>query len=199
MNKQELIDKLKKQLTTPSVIKGSDFDCGHNYGIGLAIIFARQLDEPEKPKVPQVAVEFYERYKDDNLALGEWFGDFYSPEAIEEFPRMDELTKWLHDNNNETNRQREFALATLVTLGIDAVEVEKEKLYTVEIPNPNGGEYGRVFLGKYSCGKVGLHCWTSYKQINFDDSWKKDKIAQLTESEIKKDFAWAWEFAEEVE
>ena len=29
MNKQELIDKLKKQLTTPSVIKGSDFDCGH--------------------------------------------------------------------------------------------------------------------------------------------------------------------------
>ena len=157
-----------------------------------------ELDEPEKPVVPQVAVEFYERYKDDNLALGEWFGDFYSPEAIEEFPRMDELTKWLHDNNNETNRQREFALATLVTLGIDAVEVEKEKLYTVEIPNPNGGEYGRVFLGKYSCGKVGLHCWTSYKQINFDDSWKKDKIAQLTESEIKKDFAWAWEFAEEV-
>ena len=144
MNKQELIDKLNKQLTTPS--EGTDFDYGHDYGIQRAIYLAEDLDEqqapinkPEKPVVPQVAVEFYERYKDDNLALGEWFGDFYSPEAIEEFPRMDELTKWLHDNDNETNRQREFALATLVTLGIDAVEVEKEKLYRAK--NRHTGEY----------------------------------------------------------
>ena len=196
MNKQEVISKLKSAIPKNNI---DDYQRGEAAGLNFALLLLSELDDPEKPVVPQVAVEFYERYKDDNLALGEWFGDFYSPEAIEEFPRMDELTKWLHDNNNETNRQREFALATLVTLGIDAVEVEKEKLYTVEIPNPNGGEYGRVFLGKYSCGKVGLHCWTSYKQINFDNSWKKDKIAQKTETEIKKDFAWAWEFAEEVE
>ena len=98
-----------------------------------------QIGEPQKPKVPQVAVEFYERYKDDNLALGEWFDDFYSPEAIEEFPRMDELTEWLYDNNDEINRQREFALATLVTLGIDAVEVEKGKLYIAK--NKQTDEY----------------------------------------------------------
>ena len=198
MNKQELIERLKRHLTVMSEVEGSEYDKGYKYATKQHLAMIAELDEPEKPVVPQVAVEFYERYKDDNLTLGEWFGDFYSPEAIEEFPRMDELTKWLHDNNNETNRQREFALSTLVTLGIDAVEVEKEKLYTVEIPNPNGGEYGRVFLGKYSSGKVGLHCWTSYKQIKFDDSWKKDKIAQLTEAEIKKDFDWAWKFAEEV-
>ena len=146
MNKQELIDKLKKLLEMPSEIEGCDFNYGHNFGIERAISLAEDLDEqqtpinePEKPKVPQVAVEFYERYKDDNLALGEWFDDFYSPEAIEEFPRMDELTEWLYDNNDETNRQREFALATLVTLGIDAVEVEKEKLYRAK--NRHTGEY----------------------------------------------------------
>lgn len=185
MNKQELIDKLKKQLTTPSVIKGSDFDFGHNYGIELAIIFARQLEEPEKPVVPQVAVEFYERYKDDNLALGEWFGDFYSPEAIEEFPRMDELTKWLHDNNNETNRQREFALATLVTLGIDAVEVEKEKLYYVNIPNVYHGDFG------YS------ETHDNYSFYNKSDA--TEIRFELTESEIKLEHEWAWQFAKEVE
>lgn len=146
MNKQELINKLQKLLEMPSEIEGCDFDYGHTYGIERAILLAEDLDEqqvpinePEKPVVPQVAVEFYKRYKDDNLALGEWFDDFYSPEAIEEFPRMDELTEWLYDNNDETNRQREFALATLVTLGIDAVEVEKDKLYRAK--NRHTGEY----------------------------------------------------------
>lgn len=197
MNKQELINKLNKILTsTTSEIEGSDFDIAYNYAIKRAILLAEELDEQqapinelEKPNVPQVAVEFYERYKDDNLALGEWFDDFYSPEAIEEFPRMDELTEWLYDNNDEINRQREFALATLVTLGIDAVVVEKEKLYTVELPNPNGDSNryglckvdGRIIIGSFV---FGLN-----KAIN----------TKLTEAEIKQDFAWAWEFAEEVE
>lgn len=151
-----------------------------------------QIDEPEKPKVPQVAVEFYERYKDDGLSLGEWFGDFYSPEDIEDFPRMEELTKWLHDNDNETNRQREFALATLVMLGIDAVEVEKEKLYTVEIPNPNEIGSNKHVLAKDKNGVVRI---TFISFIN----WKESKEFQLTESEIKEDFDWAWQWAEPVE
>lgn len=190
MNKQELIGKLRKLLTKPS--EGTDFDYGHDYGIQRAIYLAEDLDEqqapinePEKPVVPQVAVEFYERYKDDNLALGEWFGDFYSPEAIEEFPRMDELTKWLHDNNNETNRQREFALATLVTLGIDAVEVEKEKLYYVNIPNVYHGDFG------YS------ETHDNYSFYNKSDA--TEIRFELTESEIKLEHEWAWQFAKEVE
>ena len=36
MNKQELIDKLNKQLTTPS--EGTDFDYGHDYGIRFGTI-----------------------------------------------------------------------------------------------------------------------------------------------------------------
>lgn len=186
MNKQEVIDKLKKESweyydSTAPVIETK-----------TVIEIINQIYEPEKPKVPQVAVEFYERYNGVNLALGEWFGDFYSPEAIEEFPRMDELTEWLYDNNDEINRQREFALATLVTLGIEAVEVEKEKLYTVEIPNPDYPDKGKFVLCKNKSGKVFMK-WTCL------DDWKFLEEFQLTESEIKKDFDWAFRWAKEVE
>lgn len=47
MNKQELINKLKSLLEAPSEIEGSDFDNGHNYGIGRAIILAEQLNEQQ--------------------------------------------------------------------------------------------------------------------------------------------------------
>ena len=194
MNKQELIDKLNKQLTTPS--EGTDFDYGHDYGIQRAIYLAEDLDEqqapinkPEKPVVPQFVADFYESIKDD-------FEYKVYELCLQYKHRGDELPQgvawWFGDSRNKP-------IETLVMMHKFGYEVEKEKLYTVEIPNPNGGEYGRVFLGKYSSGKIGLHCWTSYKQINFDDSWKKDKIAQLTEAEIKKDFGWAWQFAEEAE
>ncbi|WP_180267071.1 DUF1642 domain-containing protein [Streptococcus macedonicus] len=189
MNKQEAIEKIKniETLNINDIIAGQSVDMVIKNQV-LDII--NQIDEPQKPKVPQVAVEFYERYKDDNLVLGEWFGDFYSNEAIEEFPRMDELTKWLYDNDNETNRQREFALVTLVTLGIDAVEVEKEKLYTVELPNPNAGGY--VVLCKTGDGRVSIAFANTGR-------WQGVKNVQLTEAEIKQDFDWAWQFAKEVD
>lgn len=152
----------------------------------------------KKPVVPQAVMEYYEFYKDTLTSFAEWFEE--DPEdSPSYFEKEKEVQKWLYDVDYETQKQRELALAILIVNGPEAVDVEKEKLYTVGIPNPNGGEYVRVFLGKYSSGKVGLHCWMSYKQINFDDSWKKDKTAQLTEAEIKKDFDWAWKFAEEVE
>lgn len=195
MNKKEAIEKIKKLEGLTILDKTINLDSEMILKKRVLNI-VKQLDEPQKPKVPQVAVEFYERYKDDNLVLGEWFGDFYSNEAIEEFPRMDELTKWLYDNDNETNRQREFALVTLVTLGIDAVEVEKEKLYTVEIPNPNSPDIA-TFLYKEN-GKVFIGNEFFWDEVpNY--KWKNEPENQLTESEIRKDFGWAWQFAEEVE
>lgn len=65
MNKQELIDKLKKLLEMPSEIEGSDFDHGHDYGIQRAIVLAEQLDEPKRPAVPRYVADFYESIKDD--------------------------------------------------------------------------------------------------------------------------------------
>ena len=59
MNKQELIDKLKRLLAKPSEIEESDYD----YGIRRAIVLVKQLDEPEKPVVPQFVADWYEDHK----------------------------------------------------------------------------------------------------------------------------------------
>ena len=77
-------------------------------------------------------------------------------------------------------------------------EIEQEKLYTVEIPNPNRPdivtllykENGKVFIGnEFFWDEV-----PNYK-------WKNEPEYQLTEAEIKQDFEWAWDagFAKPVE
>lgn len=72
MNKQELIEKLKKLLEMPSELEGYDLDYGHDFGIRRAIVLVKQLDEqqepsnePEKPKVPQFVADWYEEHKDN--------------------------------------------------------------------------------------------------------------------------------------
>ena len=180
MNKQELIDKLNKQLTTPSVIKGSDFDCGHNYGIELAIIFARQLEEPEKPVVPQFVADLYESIKDD-------FEYKVYELCLQYKHRGDELPQgvawWFGDSRNKP-------IETLVMMHKFGYEVEKEKVYTVELPNPNTPGY--FVLRKNDEDKVVI-------DIYHIEWWRDYKCTWLTEAQIKKDFAWAWKVAEEVE
>ena len=171
MNKQELIDKLKKQLTTPSVIKGSDFDCGHNYGIKLAIIFARQLEEPEKPVVPRCVADFITSEQRSCSTLSE---------AIDNMDDKQKILDWFYINSE-----------TFAKAWIYGYEVEKEKLYTVEIPNPNSAGGKTVLSKQQSTGKLIL------EMLNSDIN--KPKYLHLTEAEIKKDFGWAWQFAEEVE
>ena len=184
MNKQEVISKLKAAIPKNNV---DDYQKGETAGLNFALLLLAELDEPEKPAVPQFVADWYDDNQDDfEFNLYRLCVDYDNCELDKE------MMIWFRDKNNNP-------IQTLTAMHRLGYEVKKEKLYTVEIPNPNGGEYGRVFLGKYSGGKVGLHCWTSYKQIKFDDSWKKDKIAQLTEAEIKKDFGWAWQFAKEVE
>lgn len=90
----------------------------------------------------------------------------------------DKTIHWL-SKNSET-----FAKAWLY-----GYEVEKEKLYTVELPNPNTPDHS--VLRKNSEGKV---CITFY----YVDWWRDYESTWLTEAEIKKDFEWAWQFAEEV-
>lgn len=185
MNKQELINKLQKLLTTPSEISGYDFDYGHDFGVERAISLAEDLDEsvrppePEKPLVPQFVADWYE----ENKCYFEWnlynfCVDFHERKIQED------LREWFADNTNEP-------IETLVMMHKFGYEVEKEKLYTVEIPNPNRADVSLV-LGLYNDGKVAIFA-------TFTDSWKYEKQYKLTESEIKKDFSWAWEFAEVVE
>jgi len=182
MNKQEAIDKVKEHGEFYSNAFGGTVKM---VPVGPIIDIVSQIDEPKKHKVPQVAVEFYEKYKAGMLSLDEWFSDFYSKEAIEDFPRMEELADWLHGNDNETNRQRELALATLVTLGIDAVEIEQEKLYTVEI---EGVSSGRLFKN-IRTNKFLFHSGKGLK--GYTD--------RLTEKEIEEADELLLQFAKEVD
>lgn len=177
MNKQELINKLKKLLTTPSEIEGDDFDNGYDFGIERAILLAEGLDdpvrppEPEKTTVPQCVADFISSEQRSCSALSE---------AIDNMEMRDEgeVTGWFYDNSEA------FAKAWLY-----GYEIEKEKLYTVEIPshgNPN-----HFVLHKHVDGEVCIDYYLS-------DNWRDYKCAQLTEAEIKKDHDWAWKYAEEV-
>lgn len=89
--------------------------------------------ELNKPVVPQVVIDYYEFYKGKLVSFEEWFAKF-EVESDEDFQRMDEVGKWLYDVGDfKTQTQRELALAMLIVNGLDAVEIEKEKRYTVTV------------------------------------------------------------------
>lgn len=179
INKQEVIEKLKKQLILNSEIVGSEFDKGYNYAIKIAIAAVVELDEPEKPIVPQFVADWYETNKYSlELNIYTLCIRSYQNELTEK-----EFAKWFDDVRNK-------AIETLVKMKVYGYEVEKEKLYTVEIPNPNGGTY--LALCKDVDGKL-------FFDVFFGEEWKTFGKCKLTESEIKKDYAWAWQFAKEVE
>ena len=131
MNKQELIDKLNKQLTTPS--EGTDFDYGHDYGIQRAIYLAEDLDEPvvaqelEKPVVPQFVADWYEDHKGN-------FEIFLSGLCINftcHRERLnDKLANWYEELENKP-------IQTLVNMHQFGYEVQKEKLYLASFRDTN--------------------------------------------------------------
>ena len=123
MNKQELIDKLKKLLEMPSEVEGYDFDYGHDFGIRRAIVLVKQLDEqqepindPEKPVVPQFVADWYKKSKDDleyNL--------YKLCTHFREHKLRFDLQLWFSDNDNKP-------IETLVMMHKFGYEVEKEEV-----------------------------------------------------------------------
>ena len=183
MNKQEVISKLKSAIPKNNV---DDYQKGETAGLNFALLLLAELEEPEKPVVPQFVADWYEEYKNYfEYNLYSLCVDFHKRELHED------LHEWFNDLSNKP-------IETLVKMKLFGYEVEKEKLYTVEIPNPNGSGYSKNYLAKNKDGKVELFIWSGYTSIEFADDWKQEENAQLTESEIKKDFGWAWQFAEEV-
>ena len=181
MNKQELIDKLKTLLIMKLEIAGSQFDKGNDYATKRDLALIAELDEPEKPVVPQFVADLYESIKDD-------FEYKVYELCLQYKHRGDELSQgvawWFGDSINKP-------IETLVMMHKFGYEVQKEKLYTVEIPNPNSAGGKLVLSKQQSTGRLIL------EMLNSDIN--KPKYLHLTEDEIKKDFEWAWQFAKEVE
>ncbi|MBJ6745220.1 DUF1642 domain-containing protein [Streptococcus sp. 121] len=89
---------------------------------------------PPKPKVTKAVMDWYERDKNSN-----WNVNGYLNNAPEE------LYEWLLYSDDVLKNQH--ALATLVTYGPEAVEVEREKRYRVKLTATE--QYLRKFYGKY--------------------------------------------------
>ncbi|HHJ7417408.1 TPA: DUF1642 domain-containing protein [Streptococcus pyogenes] len=149
-----------------------------------------EIDHQPKPTLQKEVVEWLEGLKKefpDNLpnqlyhVTRQGWGN-----GLEYKDSKTKKTKILHNCGGKIKKD-------LVNALINGYTVKKEKLYTVEIPNPNiiGNEH--TVLMKNGFGQIVM------LRVCGDD-WRTDKGYQLTESEIRKDFDWAWRdgFAEEV-
>lgn len=185
MNKQEAIKKIEglKELSRGAL--GYDWI---ELGIDKALDVVKQLDEtvkpqepkhlaPEKPVVPQFVADFYESIKDDfEVGVYDLCVNLYTCNL------EGKIKYWFDCDDNKP-------IETLTKMNLYGYEVNKDKLYTVELPN-NGGYY-HIILTRNAIGKIKL---ISSENVN----WKESDYTQLTETEIKKDFEWAFRWAKEV-
>lgn len=170
MNKQEAIELLQQMAQESFELTGI-----HVVHIDSVVKVIDQIHEPQQVAVPKFVATWIEYCKQSNLDL----------DNAMRYTRVNNaetgVEEWIYEN------QEIFARAWL-----DGYEVEREKLYTVEIPDPNS-RYTFRFLSKNDRGV--------FIDGSCDYCWKDYDSNQLTEAEIKEDFEWAWDagFAKEVE
>ena len=183
MNKQEAIEKIYTASWDDFNYKGLIVD------VETVNKIIYQIDEPQKVTVPKFVADFYESIKDDfenkvyDLCLQ--FSRDICELSGEVWELSSQLCEWFDCVKNEP-------IQTLVEMKLYGYEIEQEKLYTVEIPDPNS-YYNYRYLSRNHKG--------IFLNASCNRSWKTLPNNQLTESEIKQDFKWAWDagFAKEVE
>ena len=138
MNKQEVIEKIEA-CKSPFT---SEDDTIFNYGLDKALSIIKQLDEPEKPVVPQFVADWYEDNKDEfEYNLYRLCIDFYGRKLHED------LHEWFDNDKNKP-------IEVLVLMNKFGYEVEKEKLYTVKFSNE---DFGKTYIGIIkTANKIGI-------------------------------------------
>lgn len=156
------------------------FFCKHRYrtldGDEVASSFKaktkEELLDQQKPEIPQFVADWIEYCKKRTLTLKGLFSNSDMPAKIFD---------WIFGSDENCRLMAEA--------WINGYTVEKEKLYTVEIPNPNDKQIA-----------LRLEKWVDEKVIiiatHSSNNFTNDML--LTEQEIRKDFEWAWQFAKEV-
>ena len=122
MNKQEIIEKIK-EMTVETFLSGTLFVKQKE-----VIKLIEQLDEPQKPVVPQFVAEWIEVCK-ENIAIGLYTA--LNPDFIKQYNKSNELIAWVRKHKN----QEVFARAWIF-----GYEVEKEKRYLVKMKNILDGD-----------------------------------------------------------
>lgn len=178
MKKQEAIEEIKNLEGLTILDKTINFD-SKMIPRKKVLNIVNQIDGPEKTVVPQYVADFYESIKDDfEDGVYGLCAEFYE----EESELSTELYWWFKLDVNKP-------IETLVKMKLYGYEVEKEQLYTVEIPNPNLNAH--TILQKTGAGIVLVTVGNA--------RWKGWESSKLTEAEIKQDFDFLWQFAKEVE
>ena len=180
MNKQEAIEEIKDLYNF--VMEDGPFEVDLiNKNQAIDIIY--QIDEPQKVTIPKFVAEWigYCKFKGFTL-LGA-----LDPVSELGVGLVTSLTEELRKGKDWAQRNQE----TFTRAWLYGYEVEQEKLYTVEIPNPNLNAH--VVLQKTGDGLVLVTVGNA--------GWAEWESSKLTESEIKQDFEWAWDagFAKPVE
>ena len=119
MNKQEAIEKIDRALSLPRFIGGYPYD--YEDGLRYAKRIISQINEPEKPVIPQLVAEWIEVCK-EHLTTSLYTA--MNPNFIKENNQSFNFILWI----KKTSNQDLFARAWL-----DGYEVEKEKLYTAKL------------------------------------------------------------------
>lgn len=157
----------------------------NNFCVNSSDVYV-SIDKP-KPVVPQFVAEWIEYCKYNSLTL---LGAF-EPVSEHGIGLANTFTGEVRKGIDWAKRNQDiFARAWIAYPNIT---VEKEKLYTVEIPNPHEKQLSYVLMRRPN-GNVIINVVHSSNL----DLLKTDNDLQLTEKEIKKDFDWAWPWKKEV-
>lgn len=157
---------------------------------------AKNLDKQEKPVLSKDEAEWINKLtKSNNLSDSLYYitrCGFRYPFVFVDNGKIYKLSINTKDIKNYEDLCK--IKERLINAVIFGYEVKEEKLYTVEIPNPNGE---RLILCKDKSGKVFIQSFATEK---WEDLCPRTSLdTKLTEKEIKKDYAGAWQFAKEVE
>ncbi|HEO2659220.1 TPA: DUF1642 domain-containing protein [Streptococcus agalactiae] len=169
------IEEAKKLIDKQSIGKGGVGDIP----VVKTHIVKVLLDQLDKPKleVPRFVADWYEKHK-DSLECDLYL---YHMSIYDEEVEKDDFYYWMQTSKNP--------VYTLINMHQFGYTIQKEKLYTVEIPNPNSDL--KIILVKVN---------KKLKLIEaYEDQLEEYKnIRNVTESEIRKDFDWAWQFRKDV-
>lgn len=155
MNKKELIEKYEYL----------NHDCFRRVDTSEVLKDLKQLDEPEKVKVPQFVANWYEENKDDfEFNVWDWIAFRNEPEKLEN----KEFNYWLNDEEGNS-------IQTLVNMHQFGYEVEKEKRYTVVMKETKQPLYYNSSDDKlfFSMAKIASH-FTRQQLEKFNFGWVFD-------------------------
>ena len=120
MNKQEVISKLKSAIPKNNI---DDYQRGEAAGLNFALLLLAELEEPEKPVVPQFVADWYEEHKDN-------FDYSVQCLCVHGCEPVRQIDTWFDNDDNKP-------IVTLVKMKLFGYEVEKEKLYLASFRDTN--------------------------------------------------------------